>query len=332
MSGAGVLAGLGTALPARLVTNEELSRHLDTDDEWIRSRTGIGQRYWSDGASTGDLAVEAGQRALKAAGTDTVDLVVLATTTPDHPRPATAPDVADRLGLSGVAAYDIAAVCSGFIYGLASAVAHITAGLVGSALVIGAETYSTILDPLDRTTSVIFGDGAGAVVLRSGSVDERGAFLGFDLGSDGALKDLIVIPGGGSRERAAAERPQPAGAYFTMQGKPVFRHAVTRMTSSAGALLDRTGWSPASVDRFVGHQANARILHAVADQLRIDGARTVIDLDRVGNTSAASIPLALSRACGEGLLSPGDRVLLSAFGGGLTWGSTALLWPDITAL
>ncbi|MEV5387738.1 beta-ketoacyl-ACP synthase III [Streptomyces sp. NPDC052721] len=332
MSGAGVLAGLGTALPARLVTNEELSRHLDTDDEWIRSRTGIRQRYWSDGASTGDLAVEAGRRALKAAGTDTVDLVVLATTTPDHPCPATAPDVAARLGLNGVAAYDVAAVCSGFVYALASAAAHITAGLAGSALVIGSETYSTILDPQDRTTSVIFGDGAGAAVLRSGSVDEQGAFLGFDLGSDGALKDLIMIPGGGSRERAGAVRPEPAGTYFTMQGKPVFRHAVTRMASSADALLGRTGWSPASVDWFVGHQANARILHAVADQLGIDGERAVIDLDRVGNTSAASIPLALSRAVGEGLLWPGARVLLSAFGGGVTWGSTALLWPDITAL
>ncbi|WP_030742028.1 beta-ketoacyl-ACP synthase III [Streptomyces sp. NRRL S-31] len=332
MSGAGVLAGLGSALPTRLVTNEELSRRLDTDDQWIRSRTGIRQRYWSDGVSTGDLAVEAGRRALKAAGTNTVDLVVLATTTPDHPCPATAPDVAGRLGLNGVAAYDIAAVCSGFVYALASAAAHITAGLATSALVIGAETYSTILDPQDRTTSVIFGDGAGAAVLRSGSVDEQGAFLGFDLGSDGGLKDLIVIPGGGSRERAAAERLQSAGTYFTMQGKPVFRHAVTRMASSAGALLDRTGWSSASVDWFVGHQANARILHAVADQLGIDDERTVIDLDRVGNTSAASIPLALSRASREGLLSPGARVLLSAFGGGVTWGSTALLWPDITAL
>jgi 3-oxoacyl-[acyl-carrier-protein] synthase-3 len=333
MSGAGVLAGLGTALPAHRVTNEELSLRLETSDEWIRSRTGIRQRYWSQGtAATSDLAVEAGRKALKSAGSDTVDLVLLATTTPDHPCPATAPDVASRLGLGTVAAYDIAAVCSGFVYGLASAAAYITAGLADSALVIGAETYSTILDPQDRATSVIFGDGAGAAVLRSGRADEPGAFFGFDLGSDGTLKDLIVIPGGGSRERTAVAGSVPTGTYFTMQGKPVFRHAVTRMAASAATVLARVDWPTASVDWFVGHQANARILHAVADQLGIDRQRVVIDLDRVGNTSAASIPLALTRAAGEKLLTAGDRVLLSAFGGGATWGSAALVWPDITAL
>lgn len=332
MSGAGVLAGLGTALPTHLVTNEDLSQRLETSDEWIRSRTGIRQRYWSRTEATGDLAVAAGRKALKAAGVDGVDLVVLATTTPDHPCPATAPDVAGRLGLGTVAAYDIAAVCSGFVYGLASAAASITAGLADSVLVIGAETYSTILDPQDRATSVIFGDGAGAAVLRSGRDDEPGAFLGFDLGSDGSLKDLIVIPDGGSRERTATAASTSRQTYFTMQGKPVFRHAVTRMAASAGAVLGRVGWPSESVDWLVAHQANARILHAVAGQLGIEEKRAVIDLDRVGNTSAASIPLALGRAAGEGVLAAGDRVLISAFGGGVTWGSTALVWPDITAL
>lgn len=331
MSVAGVLAGLGTALPTRLVTNEDLSQRLETSDDWIRSRTGIGQRYWSRTEATSDLAVEAGGKALKAAGVDRVDLVVLATTTPDHPCPATAPDVAGRLGLGTVAAYDIAAVCSGFVYGLASAAASVTAGLADSVLVIGAETYSTILDPQDRTTSVIFGDGAGAAVLRSGRTGEPGAFLGFDLGSDGSLKELIVIPDGGSRERTAAAST-PGGTYFTMQGKSVFRHAVTRMAASADAVLGRVGWPSESVDWLVAHQANARILRAVAGQLGIEEKRAVIDLDRVGNTSAASIPLALGRAAGEGMLTAGDRVLISAFGGGATWGSTALVWPDITAL
>ncbi|MCZ0997887.1 ketoacyl-ACP synthase III [Streptomyces mirabilis] len=330
MNAAAALTGLGTALPSRRVTNEELSRVLDTDDHWIQSRTGIKQRFWSAGSATSDLAVEAGRGALRSAGTNTVDLVIVATTTPDHPCPATAPDVAGRLGLGTVAAFDIAAVCSGFVYGLACAAAHITAGLADSALVIGAETYSTILDPGDRTTSVIFGDGAGAAVLRAAAPDGPGSFLGFDLGSDGSLKDLITVPGGGSRQRTS--KSGPTGSYFTMQGKPVFRHAVDRMTESARALLESTGWDAGSIDRFVGHQANARILRAVADGLGVKNDRVIMDMDRVGNTSAASIPLALARAVTDGNLIPGDRVLLSAFGGGVTWGSSVLVWPDIVAL
>ncbi|MDH2391190.1 ketoacyl-ACP synthase III [Streptomyces sp. HNM0663] len=335
MSRAAVLTGLGTYVPPRVVTNDELSRTMDTSDEWIRSRTGITRRHWAEpGTATGDLAVEAGERALKSAGSGDADLVVLATTTPDHPCPATAPDVAARLGLDAVAAYDIGAVCSGFIYAMASAAGAIAAGIAERALVIGAETYSTILNPEDRTTSVIFGDGAGAVVLRAGDPAEPGALLGHDLGSDGSLKDLIIVPAGGSRRPSAAadaSGARPAETYFHMEGKPVFRHAVTRMAASSRAMLDRAGWDPESVDRFVGHQANVRILHAVADQLGMARDRTVVNLDRVGNTSAASIPLALADAVAGGLLTPGDRVLLSAFGGGVTWGSTALVWPEIVA-
>ncbi|MET9681089.1 beta-ketoacyl-ACP synthase III [Streptomyces coeruleorubidus] len=335
MSRAAVLAGLGTYVPPRAVTNDDLSRTMDTSDEWIRSRTGITQRHWAEpGTATGDLAVEAGGRALKSAGSADVDLVVIATTTPDHPCPATAPEVAHRLGLNSVAAYDIAAVCSGFVYAMASAAGAIAAGIAERVLVIGAETYSTILNPEDRTTSVIFGDGAGAVVLRAGEPSEPGALLGHDLGSDGSLKDLIIVPAGGSRQPAgavAASGARPAETYFHMEGKPVFRHAVTRMAASSQAMLDRAGWAPESVDWFVGHQANVRILHAVADQLGMARDRTVVNLDRVGNTSAASIPLALGDAVSGGLLTPGDRVLMSAFGGGLTWGSTALVWPEIVA-
>lgn len=335
MSRAAVLTGLGTYVPPRVVTNDDLSRAMDTSDEWIRSRTGISQRHWAQpGTATGDLAVEAGGRALKSAGSGDVDLVVVATTTPDHPCPATAPDVAHRLGLNSVAAYDIAAVCSGFVYAMASAAGAIAAGIAERVLVIGAETYSTILNPEDRTTSVIFGDGAGAVVLRAGEPSEPGALLGHDLGSDGSLKDLIIVPAGGSRQPAgavAAAGARPAETYFHMEGRPVFRHAVTRMAASSQAILDRVGWTPESVDWFVGHQANVRILHAVADQLGMARDRTVVNLDRVGNTSAASIPLALGDAVSGGLLMPGDRVLMSAFGGGLTWGSTALVWPEIVA-
>ncbi|MBV2155125.1 beta-ketoacyl-ACP synthase III [Kitasatospora sp. SUK 42] len=327
---AAVLKGLGTYLPPRAVSNEELSQRLDTSDEWIRTRTGIRQRYWVEpGTATGDLAVEAGARALKSAGVDGVDAVVLATTTPDHPCPATAPWVAARLGLGHVPAYDVAAVCAGFVYALANAAGLILTGVARRVLVIGAETYSGILDPTDRNTAVIFGDGAGAVVLEAGRADEPGALLGFDLGSDGEQHDLITIPGGGSRQRAGGNPFDSEDCYFTMQGKRVFAQAVTRMGDSSGALLERLGWPSATVDRLVGHQANVRILHAVADHLEIARERAVVNLDRVGNTSAASIPLALADAAAAGDLNPGERVLLTAFGGGLAWGSTALVWPDI---
>src|SRR5690606_23714126 len=216
-----ILTGLGAYLPPRRVSNEELADRFDTTDEWITSRTGIRSRRWADpGTSTGDLAVEAGHRALKSAGVDpgpgAVDLVVLATTTPDHLCPATAPDVAARLGLTGAAAYDISAVCSGFVYALETAANAIGAGRAAPALVIGAETYSTILNPADRTTSVIFGDGAGAVVLTAGDADRPGALHGFELGSDGTQKDVICIPAGGSRQRAALTEPAPGDEYFAM--------------------------------------------------------------------------------------------------------------------
>lgn len=331
------LAGLGSYLPARRVTNEELATAFDTSQEWITTRTGIHTRHWAlPGVATSDLAVEAGHRALKSANLPlepgAVDAVVLATTTPDHPCPATAPQVAARLGLGTVAAYDIAAVCSGFLYALAIASAQIIAGQARRVLVIGAETYSTILNPADRTTSVIFGDGAGAVVLCAvRDCDRPGVLLGVDLGSDGSQQDLIIIPGGGSRARATPGDPDPQDRYFTMQGKKVFREAVIRMGDSASALLDRIGWPTDSVDHLVGHQANIRILKALAQRLRLPQERAVVNLDRVGNTSAASIPLALSDAAAAGTLTTGSRVLLVAFGGGLTWGAAALTWPDLNA-
>ncbi|GAB1688967.1 beta-ketoacyl-ACP synthase III [Krasilnikovia sp. M28-CT-15] len=327
---AAIIQGLGTFLPERVVTNAALSERLDTTDEWIRSRTGIRERRWAEsGTATGDLAVEAGARALKAASMSHVDVVVLATTTPDHPCPGTAPAVAARLGLGHAMAFDVSAVCTGFIYALATASSLIVAGLAESALVIGAETYSTILNPEDRSSAVIFGDGAGAAVLTAGDLAEPGALLGFDLGSDGEHADLITVPAGGSRQRAQDVEPDPADFYFTMRGREVFTHAVTRMGQSSKALLDRIGWPTASVDHLVGHQANVRILQSLADFLDIERRRAVVNLDRVGNTSAASIPLALADAVRLGTVQAGDRVLLSAFGGGLTWGSTALIWPEI---
>jgi 3-oxoacyl-[acyl-carrier-protein] synthase III len=309
-----VLAGLGGWVPPTVLTNDELAEQLDTSDEWIRTRTGIRQRFVIDaGMSTSDIAVEAGRRALESAEVTGADLVVLATSTPDHPCPATAPEVASRLGLGEVPAFDVAAVCTGFVYGLATAASMIGTGVASSALVIGADTFSTILDPRDRTTRAIFGDGAGAVVLRAGRTGEPGALLGFELGSDGSQADLIMV----------------ADRYFVMQGRPVFRSAVTRMSESSRKLAERIGWSPAKVDRLVAHQANIRILNAVAGELGLPTDRVVANLDRVGNTVAASIPLALVDAAKSGQLVPGHRLLLCGFGGGLTWGAAALEFPTL---
>jgi len=312
---AAVLAGLGTALPPRVVGNDELAARLDTSDEWIRGRTGIARRHWIEpGMSTIGLATEAGARALKSAELGEVGAVVLATTTPDRPCPASAPEVASRLGLPKVPAMDVGAVCAGFVYGLAIGAGLIGAGIVPDVLVIGADTFSTIVDPTDRATAVIFGDGAGAVVLRAGSPSDAGALGPFDLGSDGELSDLITMPPGGS---------------FTMQGKLAFRHAVERMAGSALAVLGAAGWTPDDVDQFVGHQANRRILVSLAERLGVPLDRVVSNIDRVGNTAAASIPLALADAAAGGRLVGGHRVLLTSFGGGLAWGSTVLRWPEI---
>jgi len=330
MKTAAILTGIGTCLPPRLVSNDELAARLDSSDEWITARTGIRQRYVATaGMATSDLAVTAASRALASSGSRSVDAVVLATTTPDQPCPATAPAVASRLGMTGIAAFDVAAVCSGFVYALATAAGLLAAGTAGSALVIGAEVFSSILNPGDRSTSVIFGDGAGAVVLSTGSAREPGAFGPFDLGSDGTGSNLIAIPGGGSRQRLSGLPPVPEDRYFTMAGKTVFLHAVQAMCGSALAVLGRAGWSIADVDWLVCHQANLRITHQVADTLGIPRERSVSNIDRVGNTAAASIPLALGQAHAAGTLRAGDRILLTAFGGGLSWGSTLLTWPSL---
>ncbi|MEV0528248.1 beta-ketoacyl-ACP synthase III [Streptomyces sp. NPDC050439] len=330
MTRASVLAGLGSWLPAQVVTNDDLGRELDTSDHWIRSRTGIGQRHIAEpGTATSDMAVEAGGRALKSAGREQTDAVVLATTTPDRICPATAPLVASRLGLAPVPAFDVSAVCTGFLYALATARGLIAAGTADSVLVIGADTYSSLLDPRDRSSRAIFGDGAGAVVLRLGSPDEPGALGPTVLASDGSGEDLISVRSGGSREPFRQETAADADPYFRMNGKSVFRNAVERMTHSSRQVAEESGWAVESIDRLVAHQANLRILYAVADQLGLERERCPIHLDRVGNTAAASLPLALADAVNERRLLPGHRTVLTAFGGGLTWGAAALTWPDV---
>ncbi|MEU8032250.1 beta-ketoacyl-ACP synthase III [Streptomyces sp. NPDC049099] len=327
---AAVLCGLAGWVPPRVVTNDELAERLATDDAWIRTRTGILRRHVIEpGQATSDLAVEAGRGALHSAGVDTVDAVIVTTTTPDRPCPATAPSVAARLGLAGAAAFDVGAVCTGFVYGLATAAGLITSGVAGRVLLIGADTYSTIVDPLDRTNAIIFGDGAGAVVLRTGHADEPGAVGRFDLGSDGAHEDLITVAAGGSRQRSTGDEVQRGDRHFAMRGNEVYRHAVTRMAESARTVLRTAGWKIDDVDHFVPHQANLRILHSVADDLGLPRERCVVNVDSVGNTGAASIPLALTGAAAQQTLRPGDRLLLTAFGGGLTWGSCLLTWPEL---
>jgi 3-oxoacyl-[acyl-carrier-protein] synthase-3 len=306
-------------VPPRIVDNAEIAARLNTSDEWIRTRTGIRQRRVIDpGMATSDLAVEAGQRALKSANVESVDFVIVATTTPDRPCPATAPEVASRIGVGGAAAFDLNAVCTGFLYALATGSALVSGGLAERVLVIGADTFSTVMDPNCRTSAVIFGDGAGAVVLRAGEPYELGAIGPFDLGSDGEGADLITVP--------------DRNSYFAMDGPKVFLRAITHMAKSAEAVLDKAGMRLQDIDKFVYHQANARILSGVADQLGQPRGKFVRNIDLVGNTAAASVPLALATASDSGELRVGQRVLLGAFGGGLTWGSTLLRWPDIDAL
>lgn len=327
---AAVIAGVGGYVPPTVVTNDDLTARLDTSDEWIRIRTGIASRHVvTPGTATSDLAVEAGRRALKSAQDSQADAVVLATTTPDHPCPATAPAVAARLGLNGVPAFDVAAVCTGFLYALAVGAGFIACGLANRVLVIAADAFTTIIDPADRGTAVIFADGAGAVVLRAGTADEPGALGSVVLGSDGELSDLITVPAGGSRQRSSGVRPQPGDEYFQMAGRATYRHAVERMTAASLRSLADTGWRPQDVDRFAAHQANARILDAVAQRLDIGPERQLSNIEHVGNTGGASIPLLLDQSAADGSLTAGDRLLLTAFGGGLAWGAATLTWPEL---
>jgi 3-oxoacyl-[acyl-carrier-protein] synthase III len=323
---AAVLAGLGTHVPPDVLTNDMLAEVLDTSDEWIRTRTGIRQRHVAgERTTTGDLAVAAGERALASAGLTRADVVVVATTTPDRQCPATAPTVASRLGMSGTPAFDVQAACTGFVYGLATVSSMINAGLFETALFIGADTFTETLDPADRSGRALIGDGAGAVVLRAGESDEDGALLAFDLGSDGEHVGLLEVPAVTRAERAAGA----TRGYFHMEGRPVFSRAVAAMTDSVHKVLGQVGWSTADVDRLVPHQANARILASVADQLDLPEDRVVSNIADVGNTVAASIPLALGYGMRHQGLRSGHNVVLTGFGAGLTWGSVAVRWPKI---
>ncbi|HVM19449.1 MAG TPA: beta-ketoacyl-ACP synthase III [Egibacteraceae bacterium] len=323
-----VIAGLGTAVPSEVVTNADLASRLDTSDEWIRSRTGIAQRHVAPaGIATADLATQAGAEALKSSGDTHADAVVLATMTPDRVCPPSAPTVATRLGLPAGLAFDLNAACSGFVYGLAVADALVRAGAARRVLLIGADVMSRVVDPDDRNTAVLFGDGAGAVVVEAGD-DGPGAVTALDLGADGEGADLLAVDAGGSRLPAELTTVLHGGHYLRMDGREVYRQAVTGMAASCSRLLAAAGVAATDVDHLVAHQANARILSAVAGRLGIAPERCVVNVDRFGNTTAASVPLAMADLHDAGAAA-GALVLLTAFGAGLTWGSALVRWPDL---
>lgn len=325
-----VICGIGYWLPARVVTNAELCGGLGISQDWIVSRTGISRRRWVEpGQATSDLAVKAGRAALKSAGGGPADAVVLATATPDYRMPATAPEVATRLGLGGAAAFDVSAVCSGFLYGLATAAGFIAARTAERVLLIAAEALSGLLNPRDRTTQPIFADGAGAVVLRRGQASEPGAIGPVILGSDGEYSNLITVRAGGSRQPPPQPEPDTGSQYIQMQGREVYRQATQRMSAAGTEALTAAGWQLSDVDRLIAHQANARVTATLAARLGLDRDAVPQNIADVGNTSAASIPLLLAQATLNRALKPGHRVLLIAFGAGLTWGATTLTWPEL---
>ena len=313
-----VVAGVGSALPKRRVDNAELATQIATTDEWIVERTGIRTRYIAgEGETTATLAADAAQAALDHAGIPAakVDLIILATATPDQTFPASATKVQTILGIPDCIAFDVAAVCSGFLYALSVADAMIRSGGAKTALVIGAETFSRILDWEDRTTCVLFGDGAGAIVLRAEQDSDRG-ILATKLHADGRYNDLLYVDGGPSTTGTVGK--------LRMKGREVFRHAVTNLAAVLGEVLDAAGLTAADVDWVVPHQANARILDATAKKLGLSPDKIVITVDRHANTSAASVPLALDVAVKDGRIKRGDLVVLEAMGGGFTWGAAAL--------
>ncbi|WEJ11127.1 beta-ketoacyl-ACP synthase III [Sinorhizobium prairiense] len=319
-----VVRGFGAALPKRVMTNKEIESKVDTSDEWIVQRTGIRQRYIAGEEETSASLGEAAARAALAKAEltpDDIDLIIVATSTPDNTFPATAVNIQNRLGMRHGAAFDMQAVCSGFVYAVATADAYIRGGLSKRALVIGAETFSRLLDWTDRTTCVLFGDGAGAIVLEAqegaGTKADRGV-LTAQLRSDGAHRDKLYVDGGPSTTGTVG--------HLRMEGREVFKHAVGMITDVIEAAFEATGTTADDIDWLVPHQANRRIIDGSAKKLGIPLEKVVVTVDLHGNTSAASIPLALDAAASDGRIKKGDLVMLEAMGGGFTWGSVLLRW------
>ena len=316
-----IVRSVGAYLPARVLTNEELAKTVDTSDEWIQQRTGIKQRHIAaEGENTSDLAAAAGRRALENAGLtpDDIDLIIVATTTPDMTFPATATVVQQKLGMHHGAAFDIQAVCSGFVYAAATADSYLKNDLAKRALVIGAETASRILDWNDRGTCVLFGDGAGAVVMELGKGDQERGILATALRSDGHHWNKLYTDGGVSSTRSVG--------HIRMEGREVFKHAVGMITDVVVDVFNRTGYGVDDLDWFVPHQANKRIIDGAGVKLGIPPEKVIVTVDRHANTSAASVPLALNTAVADGRIKRGDLVMIEAMGGGFTWAASLIRW------
>jgi 3-oxoacyl-[acyl-carrier-protein] synthase-3 len=327
------ITGVGSVLPPRRVPNAWFEDKVETTDEWIRERTGIEARHFvEDGVLTSDLAADASRIALATAEIDAaqVDMIVCATVTGDTPFPSTGVWIQQKLGVS-CPAFDVNAACAGFSYALATATAFVESGVADTVLLVGAEVYSRILNFHDRQTSVLFGDGAGAVVLQA---SDRPGIESTVLGADGSAAEILIVPGGGSREPATKETVAAQRQKVHMpNGREVFKRAVTEMAAACKEVLEKNGHTTEDVDLLIPHQANARIMTAVADRLHIAHDKAVIDVAEVGNTSAASIPIALDRAYRAGRLHEGGLVVFTSFGAGLTWGATAMRWtmPEVAA-
>lgn len=321
------IAGVGHYVPDRILTNADFERTLDTSDEWIQTRTGMRERHIAaPGQPTSDIALAAAEDALRRANRTAkdVDCVIVATVTPDYTFPATACIVANKLGIAGVPAFDIEIACSGFIYGLTVGSSLIRSGIFKRILLVGAEELSRIVNYGDRSTAILFGDGAGAVLLEA---SERDSFLAAELGSDGSNPSSLYVPAGGTATPAiSAEDIAAKRNTIVMNGREVFRFAVTKMIESTNVALDRAGIAPSEIAWLIPHQANRRIIEAAAKHLDMPAERVIMNIDRYGNTSAASIPIALSETERDGKLKDGDVLLFVGFGGGLSWGAVAWRW------
>jgi 3-oxoacyl-[acyl-carrier-protein] synthase-3 len=325
------IIGTGSYMPEKVMTNDDLSKFVDTSDEWITSRTGIkARRIAADDQATSDLASEAARRAMAAAGVkpEDINLIVVATVTPDMFFPSTACIVQRKIGASNAVCFDISAACSGFLYALQVARHFINTGNRTTALVIGAEKLSSLINWSDRNTCVLFGDGAGAVVIQRADEeqDAPGRVLSTVMGSDGNLTDLLKVPGGASACPITAENVLSRPNTIHMEGRETFKHAVTRMCQASEQALEIAGLKKEDIAMVIPHQANARIITAIADRLGLPPEKTFINLDQYGNTSAATIPVALDEAHRQGKIKRGDIVLLVAFGGGFTWASSVVRW------
>ena len=321
------VAGVGSYTPDKILTNQDLEEMVDTSDEWITKRTGIKERrIAADDVSASDLAYQAAKLALKDAelAAEDLDLILVATSTPDHLGfPSTGCVLQDKLGITDIPAFDLAAACTGFIYGVSTATQYIETGAYDNILVVGTEVLSKVLDWEDRNTCVLFGDGAGAAVLTLG---DKGGILANTLGADGSRSEVLEIPAGGSKKPLSELVLEQREQYIRMDGKPVFKFAVKILGKAALESLEKAGLKKEDIDFLVPHQANIRIIDAAAKRLDLDQDQIYVNLDKYGNTSAASIPLALDEAINDDQIKPGDIVVLVGFGGGLTWGATVIEW------